>query len=110
LPETQEDKDNEDEDKEPGDYDSEMPVAVVTDPISWFADVDNAMMDAKRPVDLVGWQFQGWDGKWMCEDNNTELKHPAVDYFMVAFLPNALKHILLLTNKSLQKNKGKEIG
>jgi Transposase IS4 len=28
---------------------------------------------------------------------------------MAAFLPNALKHILLLTNTSLQKNKGKEI-
>jgi hypothetical protein len=28
---------------------------------------------------------------------------------MAAFLPNALKCILLLTNKNLRKNKGKEI-
>jgi hypothetical protein len=45
----------------------------------------------------------------MCEDDDLELKHSALDYFMVAFLPNSLKHILILTNKSLQKNKGKEI-
>jgi hypothetical protein len=75
MPETQEDDDNEhDEDKEPSDDDLVMPVAVVTDPISWFTYVDGAMMNANRPVDLVGWQFQGRDGKWMCENNNVELK------------------------------------
>jgi Transposase IS4 len=89
-----------------------LPVAVFTDPISWFADVDYAMMDANGPVDPVGWQFQGRDGKWMCEDDNLELKHAKrspLDYFMVAFPPNALKQILILTNKSLRKNQGKEI-
>jgi hypothetical protein len=30
------------EDKEPGDNDLVLPAAVVTDPIYWFADVDNA--------------------------------------------------------------------
>jgi Transposase IS4 len=67
------------------------------------------MMDANGPVDLVGWKFQGRDGKWMLEDDDLELKHSALDYFMGAFPPNALKRILLLTNKSLQKNEGKEI-
>jgi hypothetical protein len=56
------------------DNDLVLPVAVVTDPISWFAEVDNAMMDANGPVYPVGWQFQGRDGKWMCEDNSMELK------------------------------------
>jgi Transposase IS4 len=86
-----------------------LPVAAFTDPISWFADWDDAMMDANGPVDPVGWQFQGRNGKWMCEDDNMELKHSALDYFMAVFPPNALKCILILTNKSLRKNKGKEI-
>jgi hypothetical protein len=79
------------------------------DPISWFADVDYTMMDTNGPVDPVGWQFQGRDGKWMCEDGDVELKSSPLDYFMVAFPPNALKCILILTNKSLRKNNGKEI-
>jgi hypothetical protein len=108
LPETQEEYSNKgDEDKEPIDNESVSPVAVFTDPI--FADLYNAMMDANGPVDLVGWQFQGRDGKWMCEDDGMELKHSALDYFMAAFLPNALKLILILTNKSLQKNEGKRL-
>jgi hypothetical protein len=41
-----------------GDDDSVLPVALVTDPISCFADVDNAKMDTNGPVDPVGWQFQ----------------------------------------------------
>jgi Transposase IS4 len=110
MPETQEeDSSKDDEDKEPSDDDPALPVAAFTDPISWFADLDDAMMDANGPADPVGWQFQGRDGKWMCEDDNMELKHSALDYFMVAFPPNALKHILIVTNKSLRKNKGKEI-
>jgi Transposase IS4 len=44
----------------------------------------------------------------MSEDD-VELKHSALDYFMAAFPTIALKDILLLTNTSLQKNKGKEI-
>jgi Transposase IS4 len=100
MPETQE---------EDSDDASALPVAVFTDPISWFADVDYAMMDANGSVDPVGWQFQGRDGKWMSEDDDVELKRSPLDYFMVAFPPNALKRILILTNKSLRKNKGKEI-
>jgi hypothetical protein len=66
MPETQEeDSSDDDEDKPPGDDASALPVAVFTDPISWFADVDIAMMDSNGPVDPVGWQFQGRDGKWM---------------------------------------------
>jgi Transposase IS4 len=57
----------------------------------------------------VGWQFQGRDGKWMSKDDGVELKHTPLDYFMAAFPPNALKQILILTNKSLRKNEGKEI-
>jgi hypothetical protein len=110
MPETQEEDNSEDdEDKAPGDNDLALPVAVFTDPISWFADVDYTMMDANGPVDLVGWQFQGRDGKWMCEDDNVELKCSPLDYFMAAFPPNALKRILTLTNKRLCKNEGKEI-
>jgi hypothetical protein len=110
MPEKQEEDDSEDnEDKAPGDDDSALPVAVFTDPISWFADVDYAMMDANGRVDPVGWQFQGRDGKWMCEDDDMELTHSPLDYFMAAFPPNALKQILILTNKSLRKNEGKEI-
>jgi Transposase IS4 len=67
------------------------------------------MMDANGSVDPVGWQFQGRDGKWMCEDDDLELKCYPLDYFMAAFPPNALKRILILTNKSLRKNEGKEI-
>jgi Transposase IS4 len=67
------------------------------------------MMDANGPVDLVGWQFQGRDSKWMCEDDDVELKRSPLDYFLAAFPPNALKRILTLTNKSLCKNEGKEI-
>jgi hypothetical protein len=59
------------------------------------------MMDANGPVDPVGWQFQGRDGKWMCEDDEVELKRSALDYFLAAFPPSALKCILILTNKSL---------
>jgi hypothetical protein len=63
MPETQEEDSNKNnEDKEPSDSDLVLPVTVLTDPISWFADLDNAMMDANGPVDLVGWQFQGRDG------------------------------------------------
>jgi hypothetical protein len=57
-----------------------MPVTAFTDPISWFADVDYAMMDANGSVDPVGWQFQGRDGKWMCEDDDLELKRSPLDY------------------------------
>jgi hypothetical protein len=71
IPETQEEYNSkDDEDKAPCDDDSALPVAAFTDPISWFADVDYTMMDANGPVDPVGWQFQGRDGKWMCEDDN----------------------------------------
>jgi hypothetical protein len=110
MPETQEDRGNKhNEDKEPSDSDSVLPVAVLTDPVSWFADVDNAMMDTNRPVDLVGSQFQGRDGKWMCEDDNPELKCSALDYFMAVFLPNALKtHPYLHLQESL-KNEGKRL-
>jgi hypothetical protein len=60
MPETQEYDGNKDnEDKEPSDNDSALPVAAFTDPISWFADLDKAMLDANGPVDPVGWQFQG---------------------------------------------------
>jgi Transposase IS4 len=45
----------------------------------------------------------------MCEDDDVELKRSPLDYFMAAFPPTALKHILTLTNKSLRKNGGKEI-
>jgi Transposase IS4 len=86
-----------------------LPVAAFTDPISWSADLDKPMLDANRPVDPVGRQFQGRDGKWMCEDDDVELKCSALDYFIAAFPPNALKCILILTNKSLQKNERKEI-
>jgi hypothetical protein len=75
--------------KEPSEDHSVLSVAVVTGPISWFADVDNAMMDASRPVDLVGWQFQVRDGKWMLENNDLELKHSVLDYFMAGFPSNA---------------------
>jgi Transposase IS4 len=110
MQETQEeDNSKDDEDKAPGDNDSALPVAAFTDPISWFADVDNTMMDANGTVDPVGWQFQGRDGKWMCEDDNMELKRSPLDYFMAAFPPTTLKRILTLTNKSLHKNGGKEI-
>jgi Transposase IS4 len=110
MPETQEeDGSDDDEDKAPGDDDSVLPVTTFTDPISWFADVDYAMMDSNGTVDPVGWQFQGRDGKWMCEDDEVELKHSPLDYFMAAFPPTALKRILTLTNKSLRKNGGKEI-
>jgi hypothetical protein len=71
--------------------------------------VDNAMMDTNRPVNLVGWQFQGRDGKWMLEDNDLDLKHSALDHFMAAFAPNTLKYILLLTNNILQRTKGKRL-
>jgi hypothetical protein len=58
MPETQEEDNGEDdEDRAPGDNDSALPVAAFTDPISWFADVDYAIMDANGPVDPVGWQF-----------------------------------------------------
>jgi hypothetical protein len=110
MPETQEDEDDENhEDEEPGDIDSVLSVTVATDPVSWFADVDYAMMDANRPVNPVGSQFQGRDGKWMSEDNDLELKHSALDCFMAAFPPNGLKSILILTTKKVQNNKGKEI-
>jgi Transposase IS4 len=110
LPDTQEeDYSNLDEEKTPGDDDSVSPVAAFTDPISWFADVDYAMLDANGPVDPLGWQFQGRDGKWMCEDDNWEYKHSPLDYFLAAFPPTTLKQILTLTNKSLRKNGGKEI-
>jgi hypothetical protein len=66
MPETQEDKDDENhENKEPGDNYLVLPVAVVTDPISWFADVENAVIDTNRPFNPMGWQLQGRDGKWM---------------------------------------------
>jgi hypothetical protein len=60
---------------------------------------------------LILWvgSFKCRYGKWMCEDNNMDLKRSALEYFMAAFLPKALKRILFLTNKSLQKNEGKEI-
>jgi hypothetical protein len=75
MPETQEEDNSKDnEDKAPGDNDLVLPVAAFTDPISWFADVDYAMMDSNGTVDPVGWQFQGRDGKWMCEDDDVELK------------------------------------
>jgi hypothetical protein len=45
------------------------------------------MMDAERPVDPVGRQFQGRDGKWICEYDNMELKRSALAYFMVVFCP-----------------------
>jgi Transposase IS4 len=110
MPETQEEDSSKDnEDMAPSDNDSALPVAAFTVPISWFTDVDYSMMDANGQVDPVGWQFQGRDGKWMCEDDNVELKHSPLDYFMAAFPPNALKRILILTNKSLQNNKWKEI-
>jgi hypothetical protein len=108
MPETQEeDYSNEDEDKAPGDNDLVLPVAMFTDPIYWFADVDYAMLDANGPVDPLGWQFQGWDGRWMLEDDDQELKRSLLDYFLVAFPPTVLKRILTLTNKSLRKNGGK---
>jgi Transposase IS4 len=110
MPETQEEYySNKDEDKPPGDDDSVLPVATFTDPISWFADVDYAMLDANGPVDPLGWQFQGWDGRWMSEDDDQDLKRSPLDYFLVAFPPTALKRILTLTNKSLRNNGGKEI-
>jgi hypothetical protein len=59
MPETQEEDGSEDdEDKAPGDDDSVLPVAAFTDPISWFTDVDYAMMESNGTVDPVGWQ--GW--------------------------------------------------
>jgi hypothetical protein len=74
MPETQEDDGNKDnEDKESSEDDSALPVAAFTDPISWFTDLDKAMLDANRPVDPVGWQFQGRDGKWMYGDDNMTL-------------------------------------
>jgi hypothetical protein len=60
----EQDVSEDEEDKAPCDNSLVLPVAAFTDPISWFADVDYAMMDANGPVDLVGWQFQGRDGKW----------------------------------------------
>jgi Transposase IS4 len=110
MPETQEeDFSNEDEDMAPSDNDLVLPIATFTDPISWFADVDYAMLDANGPVDPLGWQFQGQDGRWMSEDDDQDLKHSSLDYFLAAFPPTALKRILTLTNKSLRKNGGKEI-
>jgi hypothetical protein len=59
MPETQEEDSNKNnEDKNPSDNDLVLPVAVLTDPISWFADVDNAMMDTNRPFDLVAGSFR----------------------------------------------------
>jgi Transposase IS4 len=56
MPETQEEDGNKDnEDKEPSDNDSALPVTVFTDPISWSADLDKAMLDTNGPVDPVGW-------------------------------------------------------
>jgi hypothetical protein len=102
MPETQEEDSNEDdEDKEPSDDDLVLPVTAFIGPIYWFADVADAMMDANKPVDPVGWQFQGRNGKWMCEDDNVELQCSALDYVMEAFPSNALNCILILTNKSL---------
>jgi hypothetical protein len=110
MPETQEeDNSNEDEDKAPGDDNSVLPVATFTNPISWFADMDYAMLDANGPVDPLGWQFQGRDGRWMSEDNDRDLKRSLLDYSLAAFPPTTLKRILTLTNKSLRKNGGKEI-
>jgi hypothetical protein len=75
MPENQEDKDNEhNEDKEPCDNDLVLPVVV-----------ENAMIN--RPVDPVGWQFHGRDGKWMLEDNDLELKNSVLDYFRWHFHP-----------------------
>jgi Transposase IS4 len=105
----EEDFSDEDEDKAPGDNDLVLSVATSTDPISWFADVDYAMLDANGPVDPLGWQFQGRDGRWMSEDDDRDLKCSPLDYFLAAFPPTALKRILTLTNKSLRKNGGKEI-
>jgi hypothetical protein len=50
MTETQEEDSNKDE---PSDDDLALPVAAFTDPISWFADVDDAMMDATG--ELMRW-------------------------------------------------------
>jgi hypothetical protein len=84
--------------------------SVTTDNIPWYTEMEYCESNINGSVNPIEWSFKDEMGEDMSEDDDVGSEWSVLDYFLACFSPNAMKHILYLTNKKLEEDEQPEMG
>jgi hypothetical protein len=89
---------------------SDIKPSVTTDNIPWYTEMEYHESDINGTVSPIKWSFKDEMGEDMSEDDDVGSEQSVLDYCLACFPPNAMKHILYLTNKKLEEDEQPEMG
>jgi hypothetical protein len=89
---------------------SDIKPSVTTDNIPWYTEMEYCESNINGTVNPIEWSFKDEMGEDMSEDDDVGGERCVLDYFIACFPPNAMKHILYLTNKKLEEYEQPEMG
>jgi Transposase IS4 len=89
---------------------SDVKPSVATDNIPWYTEMEYCESNINGTVNPIKWSFKDEMGEDMSEDDDVGSERSVLDYFLACFPPNAMKHIMYLTNKKLEEDKQPEMG